>query len=355
MAKKAIFCMLILALANFSECGFFFKDPTTTTTTTSEPEVTTTQELPIAKENAHQPDIAHDHKLSDQVHYSDSNNDSKFEHNLDYDHEAFIGKEEDDKFKRMSPEESKLRLGKIVDKIDSDLDGFIESDEMSKWIKEIRRNGTIKDTESRWELFKESSSLDEYLKVNYGALNNWSDEEKETRKDDYKTYLKLMERDKRRFKAADVNQDGKLDKLEYTDFVHPEESNIMRSIVVDETMEDLDKNGDKLIDINEFINDMHRDRVEGAEEPDWVKHERDHFKSMRDKNNDGVLDREEISNWILPSDFDHTLNEAKHLIFEADVNEDGKLTKEEILDKYKLFVSSQATAYGEAIYEHEDL
>jgi hypothetical protein len=32
------------------------------------------------------------------------------------------------------------------------------------------------------------------------------------------------------------------------------------------------------------------------------------------------MDREEVANWILPNDFDHTLNEAKHLIFEADEN-----------------------------------
>ena len=50
-----------------------------------------------------------------------------------------------------------------------------------------------------------------------------------------------------RFKAADANNDGKLDKIEYMDFLHPEESNTMRSIVIDETIEDLDKNGDKLI------------------------------------------------------------------------------------------------------------
>lgn len=55
-------------------------------------------------------------------------------------------------------------------------------------------------------------------------------------------------------------------------------------------------------------------------EPDWIKNEKEQFKTIRDKNNDNVLDREEIANWILPADYDHTLNEAKHLIFEADEN-----------------------------------
>ena len=39
-----------------------------------------------------------------------------------------------------------------------------------------------------------------------------------------------------------------------------------------------------------------------------------------DKNNDGSLDKEEISNWISPPDYDHAHAEAKHLIYEADTN-----------------------------------
>ena len=42
-----------------------------------------------------------------------------------------------------------------------------------------------------------------------------------------------MERDKKRFKVADYNNDGKLDKIEFTDFLHPEESKAMRDIVID--------------------------------------------------------------------------------------------------------------------------
>ena len=64
--------------------------------------------------------------------------------------------------------------------------------------------------------------------------------------------------------------------------------------------------------------------------------------------------------WIIPPDFDHSEAEAKvivllkhpplylhaistfqHLVFESDVDGDGHLTKEEILEKYDLFVGSQ--------------
>ena len=42
---------------------------------------------------------------------------------------------------------------------------------MKNWLKEVKRNVTIKDAESRWKLFEDSPTLDEYLSVNYGALD----------------------------------------------------------------------------------------------------------------------------------------------------------------------------------------
>lgn len=44
--------------------------------------------------------------LSDKDHYEEGN-----EHNAEYDHEAFLGKEEAKEFDQLSPEESKRRLG----------------------------------------------------------------------------------------------------------------------------------------------------------------------------------------------------------------------------------------------------
>jgi hypothetical protein len=46
--------------------------------------------------------------------------------------------------------------------------------------------------------------------------------------------------------------------------------------------------------------------------------DRENFIKYRDANGDGKMDRDEVSNWILPTDYDHTLAEAKHLIYEAD-------------------------------------
>ena len=74
----------------------------------------------------------------------------------------------------------------------------------------------------------------------------------------------------------------------------------------------------------------------------------------RDKNKDGFMDSEEVKEWIIPQDFDHAEAEARHLIYEADSDADEKLTKQEILDKYDLFVGSQATDFGEALTRHDE-
>ena len=62
----------------------------------------------------------------------------------------------------------------------------------------------------------------------------------------------------------------------------------------------------------------------------------------------------QISAGIIPPDYDHALAESKHLILEADTDQDGQLTKEEVLAKYDIFVGSQATEFGEALYKHDE-
>lgn len=76
--------------------------------------------------------------------------------------------------------------------------------------------------------------------------------------------------------------------------------------------------------------DLKKGLKDGEDEPEWVAVEVENFRSFRDKNKDNVLDREEVNNWILPTDYDHSLNEAKHLIYEADQN------KVIILDQLKI-------------------
>lgn len=69
-----------------------------------------------------------------------------------------------------------------------------------------------------------------------------------------------------------------------------------------------------------------------------------------DKDKDGKLDRKEMAEWVVPSNDESATDEAGHLIEETDTNDDGKLSKEEILAKHELWVGSSATAYGKGLH-----
>lgn len=62
------------------------------------------------------------------------------------------------------------------------------------------------------------------------------------------------------------------------------------------------------------------ERQKSKEEPDWVQSEREQFRTHRDKDKDGRLNREELGNWIAPRDYDPTQSEARHLIHHADAD-----------------------------------
>ncbi|XP_054938068.1 reticulocalbin-3-like isoform X1 [Physeter macrocephalus] len=71
--------------------------------------------------------------------------------------------------------------------------------------------------------------------------------------EDAETYKKMLTRDERRFRAADRDGDSMATREELTAFLHPEEFPHMRDIVIAETLEDLDKNKDGYVQVDEYI------------------------------------------------------------------------------------------------------
>ena len=60
------------------------------------------------------------------------------------------------------------------------------------------------------------------------------------------------------------------------------------------------------------------ERKDGAEDPDWLKEERQYFAESRDANKDGKMDKKEMKQWLVPDGYNHVEAEAHHLMFEAD-------------------------------------
>ncbi|XP_054463074.1 reticulocalbin-3 isoform X2 [Anoplopoma fimbria] len=274
-------------------------------------------------------------------------------HGFQYDHEAFLGKEEAKTFDQLTPEESKDKLAKIVDRIDMDKDGYINHAELHYWIKHRQRSYIAENVNKHWKDYDQNKDgkigWEEYKNTTYGYYLGEEFDDIE----DKATYKPLLTRDERRFKTADRDGDGTATREEFTAFLHPEEYDYMRDVVVQETMEDIDKNGDGKIDLTEYIGDMFTPE-DGDSEPDWVQTERKHFSEFRDANKDGYMDAGEVADWVLPGEVDHADNEAKHLIHETDTDKDQKITKKEIVANWNMFVGSQATNYGEDLTKRHD-
>lgn len=302
---------------------------------------------------------ARDHRIlhgNNKLSEHHAHEDDEGEHDPDYDHEAFLG-EDAAEFDQLSPEESQARLAAIVDKIDKDADGYVTQDELREWIHFTQQRYVSDDVERQWTQHnpdgKDEIKWEEYRQLVYGFLDDEEANKDPEEDDDSFSYKRMETRDERRWKMADEDGNGYLTRLEFKNFLHPEDADHMRDIVVQETLEDIDKDQDGKISLAEYIGDMYRGESDESE-PEWVKTEREQFHEFRDTDKDGYMNHEEVRAWIVPADFDHSDAESKHLIYESDSDNDSKLTKQEILDKYDLFVGSQATDFGEALTRHDE-
>nr|CAH8837849.1 unnamed protein product [Trichobilharzia regenti] len=280
-------------------------------------------------------------------------------HDIEFDHNAFLGEEVAKEFSRLTPDESEEKLKHIVRKIDKDSDGRITETELNFWIKYVAEKAKLNSTERQWKDVNPSGQLtikwEEYLEKTYGR-----EEERLRDEATSESYKEAVRHDHRRWIAADINKDNQLDKSEFTDFVHPEDRPNMRDVIIDELLESVDKDKDGYVSEKEYLADLARayqstPLSENEPEPEWVERERGQFRRFRDIDQDGKMDRAEVGEWIMPTNYDPVDAETKHLFYHADSNKDGLLSEEEIIMKRDIFVSSQATNYGNALQHHEEL
>jgi hypothetical protein len=116
-------------------------------------------------------------------------------HNADYDHKAFLG-EDAEEFDQLSPEESKERLSKMVDRIDKNGDGFVTAEELKDWIHISQKKYIVDDVERQWKTQTADDesvtalSLDDYKKRTFGFLDELADNTVST--DDSNTYREML-------------------------------------------------------------------------------------------------------------------------------------------------------------------
>ncbi|GAB5572253.1 reticulocalbin-2 isoform X1 [Prionailurus iriomotensis] len=307
------------------------------------------------------------------------------EHRSEYDREALLGgQEEVDEYVKLTPEEQHKRLKSIIKKIDLDSDGFlteteeteIQRGELSSWIQMSFKHYAMQEAKQQFVEYDKngdgSVSWDEYNIQMYDrvidfdentALDDAEEESfRQLRKPERLSNVLLPQllhlKDKKRFEKANQDSGPGLNLEEFIAFEHPEEVDYMTEFVIQEALEEHDKNGDGFVSLEEFLGDYRRDPT-ANEDPEWILVEKDRFLNDYDKDTDGRLDPQELLSWVVPNNQGIAQEEALHLIDEMDLNSDRKLSEAEILENQDLFLTSEATDYGRQLHDeyfyHDEL
>ncbi|KAM5291512.1 reticulocalbin-2 isoform 2-T2 [Glossophaga mutica] len=284
--------------------------------------------------------------------------DAHGEHRTDYDREALLGgQEEVDEYVKLTPEEQHKRLKSIVKKIDLDSDGFLTESELSSWIQTSFKHYAMQEAKQQFVEYDKNGdgavSWDEY---NIQMYDRVIDFDEDTALDDAEE--ESFRQDKKRFEKANQDLEPALNLEEFIAFEHPEEVDYMKEFVIQEALEEHDKNGDGFVSLEEFLGDYRRDPA-ANEDPEWILVEKDRFLNDYDKDADGRLDPQELLSWVVPNNQGIAQEEALHLIDEMDLDSDRKLSEAEILENQDLFLTSEATDYGRQLHDeyfyHDEL
>ncbi|XP_076842151.1 reticulocalbin-2 isoform X2 [Brachyhypopomus gauderio] len=280
----------------------------------------------------------------------------KAEHNHEHNAHAFLGTEDKDEIKKLSPSEQRSKMVEIVKRIDTDSDKYLTSEEITLWIQKVYRRYAVDDAEERFPEFDTNDdglvSWDEYNLVMHGhtvEVDDWAvldDTEEESLR-----FLHLKE--KRRFNFADMDGIPGLNLTEFLAFTHPSEVDHMADFAIEDVLSEYDVDKDGFISLTEFIGDL---RATGDEPSQWEIEETVRFKDLYDQDKDGRLNRDEQLRWVAPNSYGSAREEAIHLIKEMDQDGDEKLSEKEILKNQDIFMNSEVTDYGRQLHvSHDEL
>lgn len=210
-------------------------------------------------------------------------NSNQYDTNVDYEDQI------QPPYQQPSQEEIKSKLRELFKEADKNSDGLLDISEIGEWITKANRDIMQDSFERQWY----------YYEPHIQELHDWEDYNKEEKQvlvweryknktypdemfkdsnqnsDEHLNHLKAMfERAKRRWEAADRNNDTYLTKDEFKDFVHPEDSEHenVKNILVTEALEDMDKNKNGRVSLEEYMNHVLNLAEEGERnDQEWVQ------------------------------------------------------------------------------------
>ncbi|KAH8861982.1 Calumenin-B isoform 3 [Schistosoma japonicum] len=176
-------------------------------------------------------------------------------HDIEFDHNAFLGEETAKEFSQLTPDESEEKLKVIIGKIDKNNDKNITESELKAWIEYIATKTKQNSTDRQWNDINPTNNYSikwkEYLEKTYGP-----EEERLKDIETSESYKEAVRHDRRRWVAADLDKDDSLNKTEFADFVHPEDRPNMREAVIEELLESVDKDKDGYVSEKEYLSKL---------------------------------------------------------------------------------------------------
>ncbi|KAJ8021397.1 45 kDa calcium-binding protein [Holothuria leucospilota] len=283
--------------------------------------------------------------------------------NGDIEQELFLGPDHDE-FESIPEEVGKEKLMEVFKLVDLDGDARLTMDELIEWI-------TLKTKEHFQEAVQSSKTVfpkvdtdgdgkltwDEYT-LQFLKQRGYSKKKIEKFKEGKQVLQEHDEEDnaiyRDRWETADENEDNALDSEEFISFMHPEHSERMLNIVVDEILHELDQNGDKRLTLTEFVSvpiSREEDLAKMEKEDEWIRGRKEEFETRIDVNHDGVADLHELKAYMDPRNKQHAESEARHLMGVADDNQDGMLSPQEVLGNYFVFIGSKVYNYARNVHD----
>jgi calcium-binding protein CML len=237
------------------------------------------------------------------------------------------------------------QLRKIHSKFDSNGDGKVSIDEVMAFSHNVGKEIARKDIGSILEEIDTNKdgtlSLEEHLNDIHNQADGGDDEEMKELAD-----RKVVE--EKKFKAADANGDGQLDKEELPALFYPETHEGVLSVTVEETMRQKDRTGDGKLTPKEF---WEADLIEG-DDGDLSEEENADFSKL-DTNGDKLIDTNELRAW--ESGRFHTEDAMQKLFEVADKDGDMHITADEFAEAKDLIASSDAQYHLIEWAEHHEL
>ena len=238
------------------------------------------------------------------------------------------------KFERVSKRKTKAKLKNVIKRMDANGDGKVTKEELLASLKKVAFKGAVLEAKKKGKMGP--SDLNKDGKMSWDEV--YEDLKAANRQTTVADFQRQVDLDKVKFRNADRNNDGFLDKKEYRYWLLPDYFEGMEEYQIAKHMHDFDINNDKTVSMEEYMQTFDGSKLSEAA----VEDERKRFAAL-DTNHDGFMSSEELAPESLKYVISSVINDhAAKMIRKGDTDGDGVLTKKEILKNYQFFTKEIA-------------